>query len=285
MTIAVTGDNGEFGAAVIAQVRNRTDEPVVATVRDVAKGRRVAGVTYRPGDFDDPESLRASLGGVDTVFVNATFFGQDPARRLPRVTAAIGAAAGAGVARIVLTSWPDLENATMPTVQDHRPLEAAAKTAGPDWTIIRLGVGFGDALARDVVWGRKAGELVAPAKDAKVTPAAVTDLAEAAAVVLTQAGHEGEVLEMTGPDAIGWHDLATLAGVPFRAVPDDEYVTYLTETVHLPEAAARQLTALYADFRGPWASTPTTTVADLIGRPPLPGTEAVRRRVATVPAG
>jgi NAD(P)H dehydrogenase (quinone) len=201
------------------------------------------------------------------------------------VTAAIGAAADAGVGRIVLTSWPDLENAAMPTVQDYRRLEAAVKSAGPSWTVIRLGVGLGDAVARDVVWGRKAGELVAPAKDARVTPAAVTDLAEAAAAVLTRTGHEGEVLEMTGPDAIGWHDVAELAGVPFRAVPDDEYVAYLTETLNLPEAAARQLAALYADFRGPWASTPTTTVTDLIGHPALPGTEAVRRRVAKFPAG
>jgi NAD(P)H dehydrogenase (quinone) len=155
-----------------------------------------------------------------------------------------------------------------------------AKSAGPSWTIIRLGVGFGDAIARDVAWGRKAGELVAPAKDAMVTPAAVTDLAEAAAAVLTQDGHEGEVLEMTGPNAIGWHDVAKLAGVPFRAVPDDEYVAYLTETFSLPEAAGRQLAALYADFRGPWASTPTTTVTDLIGHRALSGIEAVQRRVA-----
>jgi NAD(P)H dehydrogenase (quinone) len=220
-----------------------------------------------------------------TAVTRASFFGPDPARRLLRVTAAIGAAADAGVGRIVLTSWPDLENAAMPTVQDYRRLEAAVKSAGPSWTVIRLGVGLGDAVARDVVWGRKAGELVAPAKDARVTPAAVTDLAEAAAAVLTRTGHEGEVLEMTGPDAIGWHDVAELAGVPFRAVPDDEYVAYLTETLNLPEAAARQLAALYADFRGPWASTPTTTVTDLIGHPALPGTEAVRRRVAKFPAG
>jgi NAD(P)H dehydrogenase (quinone) len=285
MTIAVTGGNGEFGSAVIARLRNLTDQPVVATVRDVSKGRPSAGVDYRPGDFDDPESLRASLAGVDTVLVNATFFGADQARRLPRVTAAIGAAADAGVERIVLTSWPDLENATVPAVQDYRHLEAAAKSAGPGWTILRLAVGLGDAVARDVVWGRKTGELVAPAKDASVAPAAVTDLAEAAAAVLTQAGHEGEVLEMTGPNAIGWHDLAKLAGVPFRAVPDDEYLVYLTEVFDLPEAAARQLVALYGDFRGPWASTPTTTVADLIGHPALRGTEAVRRRVAVFPAG
>jgi NAD(P)H dehydrogenase (quinone) len=285
MTIAVTGGNGEFGSAVLAHLKDRTDEPVVATVRDLTKSRRVIGVDHRPGDFDDPQSLRASLAGVDTVLVNATFFGRDTDRRQGRVTAAIGAAADAGVARIVLTSWPDLENATVPAVQDYVPIEAAARSAGPDWTIIRLGFGLGDALARDVVWGRRTGELVAPAADARVTPAAVTDLAEAAAVVLTQDGHDGAVLELTGPDAIGWPDLAELAGVPFRDIPDAEYVAYLTETFSLPEAAARQLAALYTDLRGPWASTPTTTLTDLTGHPAVPGVEAVRRRVAAFPGG
>lgn len=53
------------------------------------------------------------------------------------------------------------------------------------------------------------------------TPA-VTDLAEATATGLAQAAHEGESLEMTGPDAIGWEDLAKPAGVPFRPLPDGE---------------------------------------------------------------
>jgi NAD(P)H dehydrogenase (quinone) len=283
VTIAVTGGNGEFGSAVIAHLKHRTDQPIVATVRDLAKARAKAhdrpGVDHRPGEFDDPATLRASLEGADTVLVNATFFGPDTSLRLPRVTAAIGAAADAGAARIVLTSWPDVDHATVPIVQDYRELEATLKKAGPSWTILRLSAGITDALVRDVVWGRTKGELVAPAQDARATPAALTDLAEATAAVLAAPGHEGATLELTGPDAIGWTDLADLAGVPFRPVTDAEYLTYLTEQFGMPESAATQLTALYADFRGPWASTPTSTLTDLLGRPPVPGIEAVSQRV------
>ncbi|MGH3187280.1 MAG: NAD(P)H-binding protein [Streptosporangiaceae bacterium] len=119
------------------------------------------GIDYRAGDFDDPGTLQRSLAGVDTVLVNATFFGADPSLRLPRVTAAIDAAAQAGVDRVVLTSWPSQEKATMPSVQNYRALESAVKAAGPSWAILRLNIGMADALARDVVWGQQMGELIA----------------------------------------------------------------------------------------------------------------------------
>src|SRR5690348_17334029 len=114
MSIAVTGAHGEFGRAVLESLRQRTTEPLIGTVREPTGSDQLPGVDYRPGNFDEPDTLRASLAGVDTVLVNATFFGPDPTRRLGRVTAAIHAATTAGVDRIVLTSWPDLERAGQP---------------------------------------------------------------------------------------------------------------------------------------------------------------------------
>jgi NAD(P)H dehydrogenase (quinone) len=278
MTIAVTGGNGEFGRAVAECLTARTSEPVVATVRDLEKVQPLNGVEHRPGDFAEPATLRSSLAGVDAVLINATFFGADPTRRLPLVSAAITAAAEAGVARIVLTSWPDLDRATHAAVQDYPELERRVKRAGPAWTILRFGYGLADAVARDVTWARSGGELVAPAADGKVTPAAVADLAEATAAVLSWPGHEGSVLEVTGPDALGWHDLAKLAGVPYRPVTDDEFRTYL-KRFDLPAPVVEQLVALYTDMRSDWASTPTPVLETLLGRPPVPGIEAVARRV------
>lgn len=288
MTIAVTGGNGEFGRAVLESLSRRAEtrpagEPIAATVRDLARIQPLPGVDYRPGSFDDPQTLRASLAGIGALLINATFFGADPALRLPRVTAAIRAAAEAAVARIVLTSWPDLERATLPDIQDYKRLESLVQTAGPAWTIVRMGYGLADAVARDVVWGKAGGELVAPAAGALVTPAALTDLAEAAGTVLAAPGHEGVVYELTGPDQVTWNDLAGLASVPFRAATDDEYRDYLTR-FSLPAATVQQLTGLYAEFRSGWNSTPTPTLTHLIGHAPVPGIEAVSRRVARFPA-
>jgi NAD(P)H dehydrogenase (quinone) len=282
MAIAVTGANGEFGRAVLESLRRRTDEPLIGTVREPAKSGPLPGVDYRPGNFDEPDALRASLAGVDSVLVNATFFGADPSLRLGRVAAAIRAAASAGVGRIVLTSWSDLERARHPGIQDYRELEALVQAAGPAWTILRLCYGLADAVARDVLWARSAGELVAPATGARVTPAAVDDLAEAAAVVLSQPGNERERYELTGPDAVTWDELAELAGVKFRAVDDDEYRHFVAR-FNLPAPVVEQLIDLYVDFRSGWSGEPTTTVENLIGRPPVKGIEAVARRVARFP--
>jgi NAD(P)H dehydrogenase (quinone) len=284
MSIAVTGGNGEFGSTVLKALGKRTREPLVATVRDLARARRIEAVDYRPGDFDRPDSLRAALSGVDVVLINATFFGADPSLRRRRVSSAISAAAEAGVSRIVMTSWPDLDDATLPAVQDYKHLEALVKTAGPAWTILRLGYGLAIALARDVVWARAGGELVAPAAGARVTPADVTDLAEAAAVVLTQPGHDSVVHELSGPDSITWEQLAGLAKLPFRAVTDDAYRDYLAR-FNLPAEVAQGLIDMYADFRSNWASTPTATLGELIGHAPVPGVEAVNRGVSRFPAG
>lgn len=279
MPIAVTGANGEFGRAVLESLRQRTDEPLIGTVRDPAKSEPLSGVDYRPGDFDEPDALRASLAGADAVLVNATFFGPDPSQRLRRVAAAIRAAASAGVGRIVLTSWPDLERAGHPSIQDYKELEALVRTAGPDWTILRLCYGLGDAVARDVMWARSGGELVAPAAGARVTPAAVDDLAEAAAAVLGRPGNGHQRYELTGPDTVTWDDLAELAGVKFRAVDDDGYRRFLAR-FNLPATVVEQLIALYVDFRSGWSAEPTATLESLIGRPPVKGVDAVERRVA-----
>jgi len=285
MSIAVTGGDGEFGRAVLEALGKRTREPRVATVRELGTAQRIPGVDYRPGDFDRPDSLRGSLSGVDAVLINATFFGADPSLRRRRVSSAIRAAAGAGVGRIVLTSWPDLDNARLPAVQDYKDLEALVTTAGPAWTILRLGYGLPVALARDVVWARAGGELVAPAAGARVTPADVTDLAEAAAVVLAQPGrHDSVVHELSGPDSITWDELAELADLPFRAVTDDAYRDYLSR-FNLPAEVAQQLIDMYADFRSDWASTPTLTLGELTGHAPVPGIEAVSRQVSRFPAG
>ena len=283
MTIAVTGGNGEFGRAVLGALHKRACEPLVATVRDLAKVHRIPGVSYRPGDFDQPDSLRASLSGVDAVLINATFFGADPSLRYPRVSSAIRTAAEAGVGRIVLTSWPDLERATLPAVQDYKRLEALATASGPAWTILRLSYGLPVALARDVVWAKAGGELVAPAAGARVTPADVSDLAEAAAVVLARHEHGDAIYELSGPDSITWEHLAELAGLPLRAVCDDEYRDYLTR-FSLPAEVAQQLIDMYADFRSDWASKPTATMRELIGHSPVPGIDAVSRQVSRFPA-
>jgi NAD(P)H dehydrogenase (quinone) len=287
MSIVITGANGEFGRGVLDAVAALVPrDSLVATVRDVARatGLRERGLRVLPGSFDDPDALRAAFRGADVVLVNATFFGAATELRGRRVAAAIRAAADAGAARIIVTTWPNLDHAALPNVRDFAQAERLARQAGPSWTILRLGYGLADAAARDVTWARRDGELIAPAADARCTPAAVPDLVEAAALVIAGAGHENKRYELTGPRAIGWGDLAALAAsqdgrdIRYRPAGDEEYRKHLAAQ-GLPGEVIDGLIGLYAEFRSGWAATPSPDLARLLGRDPVDTLEAVRQRL------
>ena len=287
MVLVVTGANGEFGRAVVENVLAAAPSSrVVATVRDVARAADLTerGVEVRPGSFDDPDALARAFTGADTIVVNATFFGTVPDMRGRRVAAAIDAATEAGAERIVLTSWTDLDRCTLPSVQDYVASEARVRAAGPEWTIIRMGFGLADTVARDVLWARHDGELVAPAGRATTAPAAVADLAAATARVAVGTGHTGTVYDLTGPRAIDWNDLAALAGegdgraVGYRPVTDAEYLAHLGAR-GLNEGFAAGLLEVHDAFRSGWANQPTPDLPRLLGREPLDSLDAVRGRL------
>jgi NAD(P)H dehydrogenase (quinone) len=238
----------------------------------------------RAADRAAPAAATAAFAGARAVLVNATFFGAATELRGRRVATAIRAAASAGAERVIVTTWPDLDHAALPDVADYARSERLAREAGPSWTILRMGYGLADAVARDVTWARQDGELLAPAAGARCAPAAVADLAEAAARAIAGAGHEGRRYELTGPRAIGWSDLAALAGsmdgrdIRYRPATDEEYRAYLAGR-QLPGQAIEGLLGLYAEFRSGWAAAPSPDLARLLGRDPVDTLEAVRQRV------
>jgi NAD(P)H dehydrogenase (quinone) len=91
--------------------------------------------------------------------------------------------------------------------------------------------------------------------------------------------------ELSGPDAIGWDDLAALAAelsgrdLRYRAVDDDEYRAYAIG-LGFPEQAMDMLLAYYAAVRAGWAGTATGELARPLGRPPTASIDAVRQALA-----
>lgn len=68
MTILVTGANGTVGRQVVEQLVKRGAD-VRALVRDPAKASFPAGVSVVQGDLLDPDSVRAAVQGVSTLFL------------------------------------------------------------------------------------------------------------------------------------------------------------------------------------------------------------------------
>jgi NAD(P)H dehydrogenase (quinone) len=122
---------------------------------------------------------------------------------------------------------------------------------------------------------RRTGTIAAPAGKGTVGWVAATDVAQAAAEVLTSPGHENNTYVLTGPEALGYRQVAAQYSAVFASK-----VTYEDQA---PEQAREQmlasgLTRWQADgnlerfewIREGGASTVTGTVRDLTGTDPRP---------------
>lgn len=139
MTIAVSAASGALGAAVLRQLRDMTDAPVVGLARTPSKAENL-GVEIRPGDYNDPAQLEASLQGVDTLLLIP---GRDaPDVRIPQHRGVIRAAKSAGVRKIVYASIQGLEEGTAfsPVVASNRQTEADIAASGLTWAVGRNGI-------------------------------------------------------------------------------------------------------------------------------------------------
>ena len=265
--IVVTGATGLLGGAVVERLLGKVPAAEIGvSVRDPAKATALAdrGVRLRRGDYDDAASLAHAFEGAEQLLLVSAAATGEPALR--QHATAIDAARAAGVRRIVYTSHmganPASAFAPMP---DHAATEAMLADSGLAFTALRNG--FYTSSGRMLLGQAfETGELAAPA-DGPVSWTAHDDLAEAAAIVLTDEGRfEGPTPPLTGSAAL---DLAGLAaeviGRPIRR-------TVLTDAQYreaLPEPVAEMLLGLFAASRAGEFAAVDPTLGELLGRPPL----------------
>jgi NAD(P)H dehydrogenase (quinone) len=116
------------------------------------------------------------------------------------------------------------------------------------------------------------GRYVTYTPDARVAYVTREDCAAAAAAVLSTPGHENKAYNITGPDAIGPHELVALAselsGKPIELVvlSEAEYRAQLAAS-GMPEAAINGTISFAEELDSPFLREPSTAVAQLTGRP------------------
>ncbi len=227
-TLLVTGAGGKLGRLVVERLLAQ-GRKVIAASRDTARLADLAarGAELRRADFDDPASLAAAFAGVDRVLLVSTDELARPGRRLAQHTAAVKAAAEAGVKHVVYTSMPNPEpGSPIPFAPDHYGTEQALAASPLGWTVLRNSWYAENLLLGTLQHAAATGQWYSAAGDGKVNYVTRADCAAAAAGALANPPAGNTILTVTGPEALTTAEIvakvAAVAGKPVAVVPVEE---------------------------------------------------------------
>ena len=283
--IVVTGATGNVGSSVVRSLLEH-GEKVRAFVRDPAKAQRMLGgeAELSIGDFDDARSVAEALDGAERVFLSS---GEGP-DKVRWEKAVIDAAAKAGVGLVVKASTMGADAASFSSLAWHGELEEALKSSGVPWTILQSNWYMTNLLpnAGQIV---ATGKIFMPAGDARIGMVDPADTGRVGAAVLAGDGHEGKTYTVTGPERVGFAQVAeALSAVTGRTI---EYVDVPPEAAMaamagagLPEWLPDFLDRLLARFRAGEFGDVADSVERLTGSPATPIEEFVKKHAAAFSA-
>ena len=272
---ALTGANGQLGRLVLKHLLTQVPaNQVIAITRDPEKLTDIAdqGVVVRRADFSDPASLPAAFEGATRLLIISTnIVGQ----RVEGHRAAVAGAVAAGVSHIVYTSAPKADpNSPYPISAEHGQTELALAASGLKWTALRNNFytevlkSLTDLLLVD-------GQLLIPEAEGKHSWITREDCARAAVGALTGRLPDVGTVDVTGPEALSFADLAQrlsrISGrtLTAQALPDNEIIARVVAK-GVPADAEGFMVGLASRIARDVPTTPTDTVERASGTRPSP---------------
>lgn len=209
--LIVTGATGHLGSLIVNRLLKRVPaDRIGVSVRDVGKAADLAerGVRVRAGDFTEPDSLKHAFEDAERVLVVSAAIRGDGAPAANR--AAIDAAREAGARRILYTSHQAASPVSLfPPQKVHAATEEHLKRQGVPYTALRNGF-YASTLGHYIGAALETGTLAVP-QDGPVSWTAHEDLAEAAALALTEDGAlDGITPPLTAPHTLDFADVAEI---------------------------------------------------------------------------
>jgi len=202
--ILITGATGTNGRELVDEL-NKRRVPFRAMVHHASKRNVLPqGVDVVEADFAKSDTLARALDGVDHAFLVSP----SSERSAELEKNFIAAAKEAGVAHIVKLSviGADLHS-TCRFQRFHRETEIELENSGMGWTNLRPNLFMQTTLMyKPTIVSQSA--IFASAGNSRISIVDVRDIAAAAAVALTEAGHEGRNYVLTGPQPLTYTDIA-----------------------------------------------------------------------------
>jgi uncharacterized protein YbjT (DUF2867 family) len=206
MTVLVIGGTGTVGGATLDALHAEGVEPV-ALVRDANRAAGVLGgrTRLRVGDLADSGSVRAGLEGVDAVLLCSAHGSAMREQQL----GAVRAIEASDVGRVVkISGSPVSVRADSPasTGRDHFEVEQALRAIGRVTVAIRPNPFMQNFLEQAPAAAQ--GALPGPDGEPRVSFVDARDIGSVAAAALLSEEPPEPVLEVTGPEALTWFDVA-----------------------------------------------------------------------------
>ena len=243
--ILVTGATGSVGREVVQQLRagGHKFRALVRSKEGAAKLGLNSGEAAM-GDFTDPASLVAALKAVAAVYLSCRGGPDQPA--LEGAVAQAARAAGVGkIVKLSAMAASDMSSAyakRMNGMAERRVMET-----GVPYTMLRPTNFMQNFIYYNVAGLAKSRVLRHAVGDARIAFIDTRDIASIAVAALTESGHEGRAYDLSGPEALSYHDVAAklskAAGHEFRYEPvsDAELVRSLVAAGATPAAARGSL--------------------------------------------
>lgn len=268
------GASGKTGRAVTGALAARGFR-----VRAAVRSERAAESVYAAGagelavlDLETSAGLERALENVWGVYHLAPNVHPDEVGMAERVTTS---AAAAGAGRLVFHSVLHPDDASMPHHLRKAQAEGVVRSAGVPWTVLRPA-----AYHQNLVPAALVGEIAVPySLDSPFTNVDLGDVALVAATVLSEPGHEGQVYDLAGPEALTVREMAARAsevlGRSVAAVETDRGAWETGPGAALPDTTREDLLAMFESYDREGLVGGSAWLWALLGHLPTTWAEAV----------
>ncbi|ESE96430.1 hypothetical protein SEPB56_02801 [Salmonella enterica subsp. enterica serovar Paratyphi B str. SARA56] len=277
--IAITGATGQLGQHVIENLLKTTPAShLVAIVRNPKKAAPLSqrGIAVRQADYANEAALTTALQGVDKLLlISSSEVGQRTAQHRNVIQAAIAAK----VKFIAYTSLLHADKSPLALADEHIETEKMLAESGIPHTLLRNGWYTENYLA-SVPAALKHGVFIGAAGEGKIASAMRADYAAAAARVIREEGHAGNVYELAGDDAWTLRQLADelthqSGKIVYQNLSEVDFAAAL-KGAGLPDGLADMLANSDAGAAKGGLFDDSHTLRKLIGRPTTTLTESLR---------
>jgi uncharacterized protein YbjT (DUF2867 family) len=275
-SILVTGATGNIGSEVVKELlSDAPDVSIKAAVhssQNVKKVKSDARVKVIQIDYNEPETVREALNGVDKLFLLTP----DVPNAADLASNVVIEAKKAGIKQIVKQSVMGAAlEADVGTMRLHRQVEKFIEQSGIPFTFLRPNEFMQNFINFHSPSIKGNNAFYVPLEDAKVSLVDVRDIAGVAVKsLIDEDKHKNKTYLITGPEALSYHQVAEILSnttgrkINYVNISDGEARSAMKE-IGMSDWLINTVSELSEYFRKGKASEISPAVEDVTGNKPI----------------